>query len=166
MPRALRVEYPGAMDHILDRGDRQERIILDEVDRRDWLKTLAEACRKTGWQVHAYCLMSNHFHKAIDKVRRAGLRPAFDSPIGMGFRFWWRAERWHTQSGPEARAPVESVDDFVNGPGQSDGGPPMVLPKCYGSATVVLPCGSRSTWEQYRSNTVALPWNCRGGKGG
>jgi hypothetical protein len=34
----------------------------------------------------------------------------------MGFRFWWRAERWHTQSGPEARAPVESVDDFVNGP--------------------------------------------------
>jgi hypothetical protein len=35
----------------------------------------------------------------------------------MGFRFWWRAERWHTQSGPEARAPVEGVDDFVNGPG-------------------------------------------------
>jgi len=56
-------------------------------------------------------------HRAIDKVRRAGLRPAFDSPIGMGFRFWWRAERWHTQSGPEARAPAESVDDFVNGPG-------------------------------------------------
>ena len=54
--------------------------------------------------------------KAIDKVRRAGLRPALDSPIGMGRRFWWRAERWHTQSGPEARAPLEGVDDFVNGP--------------------------------------------------
>jgi hypothetical protein len=33
---------------------------LDDVDRHDFLKTLAEACQKTDWQVHAYCLMSNH----------------------------------------------------------------------------------------------------------
>lgn len=66
MPRALRVEYPGAMYHIMDRGDRQERIFLDDVDRQDWLKTLAEACQKTGWQVHAYCLMSNHFHAVLE----------------------------------------------------------------------------------------------------
>ena len=68
MPRALRVEYPGAMYHILDRGDRQERIILHEVDRRDWLKTLAEACQKTGRQVHAYWLMSNHFHAVLETL--------------------------------------------------------------------------------------------------
>jgi len=66
MPRALRVEYPGAMYHIRDRGDRQERILLDDVDRPDWLKTLAEACQKTGWQGHAYCLMSNHFHAVLE----------------------------------------------------------------------------------------------------
>jgi len=41
---------------------------------------------------------------------------------------------------------------------QSDGGPPIVLAKCSGSAPVVLPCGSRSTWEHYRSTTVELPW--------
>ncbi len=44
MPRALRVQYPGAVYHIMDRGDRQERIFLDDVDRQDWLKTLAETC--------------------------------------------------------------------------------------------------------------------------
>jgi REP-associated tyrosine transposase len=66
MPRALRVQYPGAIYHVMDRGDRQERIFLDDVDRQDWLKTLAEACQKTGWQTHAYCLMSNHFHLVLE----------------------------------------------------------------------------------------------------
>ena len=50
----------------MDRGDRQERIFLDDVDRQDWLKTLAEACRKTGWQTHACGLMSNHFHLVFE----------------------------------------------------------------------------------------------------
>jgi hypothetical protein len=36
--------------------------LLDDVDRHDFLKTLAKACHRTGWQVHAYCLMSNHYH--------------------------------------------------------------------------------------------------------
>jgi len=55
----MRVEYPGAIYHLMDRGDRQEDIFVDDVDRQDFLKTLAEACRKTDWQVHAYCLMRN-----------------------------------------------------------------------------------------------------------
>ena len=41
----------------MSRGDRCENIFLDDVDRQDFLKTLAEACQKAGWQVHAYCLM-------------------------------------------------------------------------------------------------------------
>ena len=57
MPRKLRVEYPGAMYHVMSRGDRYENIYLDDVDRQDFLKTLAEACQKAGWQVHAYCLI-------------------------------------------------------------------------------------------------------------
>ena len=62
MPHTMRVEYPGAIYHVMDRGDRREDIFVDDVDREDFLKTLAEACRKTDWQVHAYCLMRNHFH--------------------------------------------------------------------------------------------------------
>ncbi len=66
MPRKLRVEYPGAMYHIMSRGNRRQEIFLDDVDRHDFLKTLAEACQKTGWQVHAYCLMSNHYHLVVE----------------------------------------------------------------------------------------------------
>ena len=55
MPRKLRVEYPGAMYPVMSCGDRCENIYLDDVDRQDFLKTLAEACQKAGWQVHAYC---------------------------------------------------------------------------------------------------------------
>ena len=62
MPRMLRVEYPGAIYHLMSRGDRREDIFYDEVDRHDFLKTLAEACWKADFQVHAYCLMPNHFH--------------------------------------------------------------------------------------------------------
>jgi REP element-mobilizing transposase RayT len=66
MPRQLRVEFPGAIYHVMSRGDRREAIYLDDVDRQDFLKTLAEACLKTGWQVHAYCLMNNHFHLVVE----------------------------------------------------------------------------------------------------
>jgi putative transposase len=50
----------------MSRGDRRKDIYLDDVDRQDFLKTLAEACLKTGFQVHAYCLMSNHFHLVVE----------------------------------------------------------------------------------------------------
>jgi putative transposase len=66
MPRQLRVEYPGAIYHVMSRGDRQQDIYVDDVDRQDFLKTLAEACQKTGFQVHAYCLMRNHFHLVVE----------------------------------------------------------------------------------------------------
>lgn len=62
MPRPLRIEYAGAIYHLMNRGDRREPIFLDDQDRRTFLRTLHEACEKTGWEIHAYCLMANHFH--------------------------------------------------------------------------------------------------------
>jgi len=66
MPRQLRVQYPGAIYHVMSRGNRREKIFLDDVDRQDFIKTLAEACQKTGWQVHAYCLTGNHFYLVVE----------------------------------------------------------------------------------------------------
>ena len=66
MPRALRIEYEGAIYHVMNRGDRREDIFLDAGDRRLFLKTLGEACGKCQWQVHVYCLMSNHFHLVLE----------------------------------------------------------------------------------------------------
>jgi REP element-mobilizing transposase RayT len=53
MPRKLRTEYPGAIYHVTSRGNRREDIFPDEVDRQDFVKTLADARQKTGWQVSA-----------------------------------------------------------------------------------------------------------------
>jgi REP element-mobilizing transposase RayT len=66
MARKLRVEYPGAIYHVMSRGDRRELIFLDDADRQRFVETLGEACAKTGWQVHAYVLMPNHFHLVVE----------------------------------------------------------------------------------------------------
>ena len=66
MPRPLRLEYPGAVYHVMNRGDRSEPIFKEDRDQQRFLATLGEACAKTQWQVHAFCLMSNHFHLVIE----------------------------------------------------------------------------------------------------
>ena len=61
----------------MSRGDRKENIFLNDVDRQDFLKTLAEACQKADFQVHAYCLMSNHYHLVVETPKGnlvAGMR--------------------------------------------------------------------------------------------
>src|SRR5437867_10830943 len=66
MARKLRIQYPGAVYHVMNRGDRRESIFHDDDDRQRFIETLGEACGKTGWQVHAYCLMPNHFHLVLE----------------------------------------------------------------------------------------------------
>src|ERR1700722_263556 len=66
MARKTRIEFPGAIYHVLDRGDRREAIYGDDEDRRAFLTTLGEACQRTGWRIHAYVLMSNHFHLMLE----------------------------------------------------------------------------------------------------
>jgi REP-associated tyrosine transposase len=66
MPRRLRVEYAGAIYHVLSRGDRREAIFRDVRDRERFLETLGEACAKTAWEVHAWRLMNNHFHLVLE----------------------------------------------------------------------------------------------------
>jgi putative transposase len=50
----------------MNHGDQREDIYLDDKDRLCFLETLAQACEKTGWQVHAFCLMRNHFHLVVE----------------------------------------------------------------------------------------------------
>ncbi len=69
MPRKLRLEYAGAIYHVMNRGDRREDIFLDDEDRCRFVHTLGEACEKTDWQVHAYCMMRNHFHLVVETPR-------------------------------------------------------------------------------------------------
>ena len=69
MTRPLRIEYPGAIYHVLSRGDRREAIVSDDTDRELFLDLLGRTCRRTAWQIHAFCVMSNHFHLVVETPR-------------------------------------------------------------------------------------------------
>lgn len=50
----------------MSRGDRREDIFRDDLDRESFIETLGDACVKTGWLVHAFVLMPNHFHLVVE----------------------------------------------------------------------------------------------------
>ena len=66
MPRQVRIQYPGAHYHVMCRGNNRQEIFLTDDGRRLFLATLSEACEQTGWRIHAYCLMSNHYHLSLE----------------------------------------------------------------------------------------------------
>jgi REP element-mobilizing transposase RayT len=75
--RKGRVEFAGAVYHLWDRGDRREAIFRDETDHIGFVTTLGEACVRTGWRVHAFVLMSNHYHLLVETPQAnliAGMR--------------------------------------------------------------------------------------------
>ena len=51
VPRQLRREYPGAIHHLMNRGDHREDMVKDDEDRGRFLAALGQACQKTKWQV-------------------------------------------------------------------------------------------------------------------
>ena len=53
----------------MNRGDRQEAIFAGDPDRALFLKTLAETCASSGWVVHSFALMANHYHLLIETQR-------------------------------------------------------------------------------------------------
>jgi len=97
MSRKLRIEYPGAMYHVMNRGDQREDIFRDDGDRQRFRFTLGEACGKTEWQVHAYCLRRSHF---LQWTRRQPNPFSFGTRLGRldllilpeGKRQGWRGE--------------------------------------------------------------------------
>jgi hypothetical protein len=116
MSRAMRVEYPGAICHVMDRGtclrrttarrNPREHVFVNDADRHDLVQTLAKACEKTGWQIHAYCWKkekgSNRRFVQLGGVQKFSSNLRFD-PFPAPFtgaararhsRFWPR--RTHT----------------------------------------------------------------------
>ncbi len=94
MPRQVRIEYPGAIYHVMARGDRREAIVADDEDRRTFVKTLGQACERTGFRVHAWVLMTNHYHLLLETPEAnlsrgmAWLQNAFTRRINTRHRLW------------------------------------------------------------------------------
>ena len=66
MARPLRVEFPGALYHVIARGNERKSIYRDDEDRQRYLDRLAFYREKFSFQLLAYCLMDNHVHLAIE----------------------------------------------------------------------------------------------------
>lgn len=66
MARKLRIQYPGAMYHIINRGNYRKDLFESVGAAEAFLKVLAEATPRFGWKLHAYVLMRNHYHLALE----------------------------------------------------------------------------------------------------
>ena len=66
MSRALRIEFPGAVYHVMARGQRRDLIFRYDADCADFLELLGKACQRFGWRVFGYVLMGNHYHLLLE----------------------------------------------------------------------------------------------------
>lgn len=66
MARPLRIEFAGAIYHVMSRGNARQEIVMDDADREkrlDWLRRTVETY---GWRLHAFALMPNHDHLFVE----------------------------------------------------------------------------------------------------
>ena len=66
MPRKLRIQHPGALYHVINRGNYRSDLFASEGASLAFLKALFEAVSHYGWRLHAYVLMRNHYHLALE----------------------------------------------------------------------------------------------------
>lgn len=66
MTRPLRLEFAGALYHVTSRGNRREEIFLGDDDRESFLDLLGQVCSRFNWTIHAFCLMTNHYHLLVE----------------------------------------------------------------------------------------------------
>jgi REP element-mobilizing transposase RayT len=66
MSRLPRLEFSGALYHVIARGNEQRDVFRDDRDRELYLKKLAHYRSRFRFQLYAYCLMTNHVHLAIE----------------------------------------------------------------------------------------------------
>jgi len=62
MARPLRIQYPGAVYHVMNRGGSRQKIFIEKQDYEAFLKTIGEIHERWGAELFAYCLMGNHYH--------------------------------------------------------------------------------------------------------
>jgi putative transposase len=109
MPRRPRVEAPGAIQHVIARGNAGERIVRDNLDRRVLVGLLERAASRSGWGVHAYCLMDTHLHAVVETPEPTlgdGMRRLLG---GYAHRFNRRHDRFgHLFAGPFSASLVET----------------------------------------------------------
>ncbi|MCF6178430.1 MAG: transposase [Geopsychrobacter sp.] len=93
MARKPRIHYPGAVYHVMLRGNGGADVFFADADRYRFFLLLQQGIERFGFRVHAYCLMSNHIHLAL----QVGKIPLSRIMQNLSFRYtqWinWRTKR-------------------------------------------------------------------------
>ena len=66
MARKLRLEFPGAIYHVINRGNYRGFVFRTLGARRAFEACLFQACERSAWQLHAFVVMGNHYHLAVE----------------------------------------------------------------------------------------------------
>ena len=105
MARPLRIHLAGGWYHITARGQRRNRIYHDNRDRINFLERLEEMTKRYGVEVHAYVLMSNHYHLLI-RTPTGNVSEAMQW-LNNGYGMWWN--RRHGQAGHVFQGRFKSI---------------------------------------------------------
>lgn len=89
MPRRLRLQYQGAIYHLMARGNGRQDIVRDDDDRRRLLDHLARAVDRCSWRVYAFVVLSNHFHLVL-KTPRPNLARGMQAFLSAYANAWAR----------------------------------------------------------------------------
>lgn len=95
MARPLRIEFAGAVYHIMAHGNGGDAVFRDDEDRAAFLSVLSEVCGEARWRVLCYCLMENHIHLVI-RTDRPSLSRGMRQLLGV---YSQRFNRRHGRSG-------------------------------------------------------------------
>lgn len=95
MARPWRIEFEGALYHVLSRGNGRQDIYYDDQDRHQFLKTIGEMSERFEIDVFAYALMENHYHLLL-KTNRANLSKSMQ---WLGLTYTRRFNLLHSRSG-------------------------------------------------------------------
>ncbi len=109
MPRQPRFWYPGAVLHVIHRGNNRAAIFDDDRDRRWYLAALARSARLHGVDIHAYVLMTNHVHLLASPGSSEGLPRAMQT-LGRGYVGWYNHRHGRTGTLWEGRYKATLVD--------------------------------------------------------
>jgi len=105
MPRSPRQDHEGAWQHVMNRGIGRQAVFRSDDDRQIFYDCLAAAMPRYGVEVHAYCLLDNHFHLLL--LSRSGrLSHAMRF---LGGRFTQRINYRDGRDGPLFRGRFTSV---------------------------------------------------------
>ena len=105
MARPLRIEYPGAWYHVMNRGAGRQYIFKNSTHRRYFLSLLEETHDRFNAEWHAYCLMGNHYHLLL-RTPEANLQRVMRHLNGLYTQFFNRSER---KDGPLFRGRYKAI---------------------------------------------------------